>query len=134
MTNQEVLVAESDDKELTLRKRALQLKLEDSLTDTIHIAIDEIRERMDNGDYKRDPRTGEIFRLPVSMKEIASTLAIIYDKRALIRGEATSIKAESKASLQSLKESFEQFALQMKEKEVVSVQNANTEPNHSQNV
>lgn len=111
----------STDEALGIRKRALQLKLEDSLTDTIHIAVDTIKDRFENGDYKFNPRTGEATRVPISVKDAAATLAIIYDKRALIRGEATSIKTESKATLHSLKQSFEQFAIQLKEKEVRTV-------------
>jgi len=106
------------DEELNIRKRALQIKLEDSLTDTIHVAVDTIRDRIANGEYHINMRTGEITRIPVKMKDVATTLAIIYDKRALIRGEATSIKSESKATLLSLKENFEQFAHTLKEKDV----------------
>jgi hypothetical protein len=133
MENKELVATEAvEEQEVTLRKRALQLKLEDSLTDTIHTTVETIKERIENGDYKVNLKSGEIFRVPVNMKDLASTLAIIYDKRALIRGEATSIKSESKATLQSLKANFEMFALQLKEKDVISeVPNANDKPNNS---
>jgi len=130
MSEQEIVVAQSDE-EISLKKRTLQLKLENSLTDGIHLAVDTIKERLENGDFKVNGRTGDIFRVPVNSRDIAATLAILYDKRALIRGEATSIKAENKATLLSLKEGFEQFAQQLKEKDVIQTQDANVISNNN---
>ena len=102
-----------------LRKQK-QLELDSLLTRTIHKAVADLNDRLENGDYKLNARTGELNRVPVGAKDIAVTLAIIYDKRALIRGEATAIRAESKATLESLESKFKDFALQLKEKDIVA--------------
>lgn len=101
-----------------LRKQK-QLELDSLLTRTIHKAVADLNDRLENGDYKLNARTGELNRVPVGAKDIAVTLAIIYDKRALIRGEATAIRAESKATLESLESKFKDFAIQLKEKDVI---------------
>jgi hypothetical protein len=101
-------------------KKDKQIELDNLLTNSIHKAILELNDRLQDGDYKPD-RQGELKRVPISARDLAVTLSSLYEKRALIRGEATSIKSESKNSLQSLEDKFKSFALQLKEKDVVSV-------------
>lgn len=95
-----------------------QIELDNRLTETIHKALDEITDRLNNGDQKPD-RNGEIQYIPIGARDLSVILSNLYEKRALIRGEATSIKTDSKNSLQSLEDKFKSFALQLKEKDVV---------------
>lgn len=106
----------------TKLRKEKQMELDQLFTNTIHKAVTDLGDRIANGDYKLNMRTGEQFRVPLGAKDLAVTLAIIYDKRALIRGEATSIKQESSTSLQVLEDKFKSFALQLKEKDIVSAQ------------
>ena len=103
-------------------KKERQKELDTLLTNTIHKAVEDLNDRLSYGDYKLDAKTGELHRVPIGAKDIAVTLAIIYDKRALIRGEATAIRQESKATLESLENKFKQFAVELKEKDIVSKQ------------
>lgn len=98
-----------------------QIELDTKLTNSIHTVINEIADRLDNGDEKPN-KYGELQRIPVSARDLSVILNTLYEKRALIRGEATSIKSESKATLASLEDKFKAFALQLKEKDVVSEQ------------
>ncbi len=104
-----------------LRKQK-QKELDVLLTNTIHKSLIHVNDRLDNGDSVYDARRGEMKQVPMKGKDVAITLSILYDKRALIRGEATSIKQESKATLQSLEDKFKSFALQLKEKDVIAQQ------------
>ena len=102
-------------------KKDKQVELDNKLTETIHKTIDQLNDRLNNGDEKQS-RSGELQRVPLSGRDLASILATLYEKRALIRGEATSIKTESTTTLQSLEDKFKSFALQLKEKDIVATQ------------
>jgi len=106
-------------------KKDKQVELDNRLTSTIHKALDELADRLDNGDQKPD-RQGNLQYVPLSGRDLAIILSSLYEKRALIRGEATSIKTESKNSLLALEDKFKSFALQLKEKDVVSNQQSDS--------
>lgn len=103
-----------------LRKEK-QDELDSTLTNTIHDVSKKLMERLEEGDpYVK--KTGEIGYMPIKMKDLAVSMAVLYDKRALIRGEATSIRKESTESLKTLENRFKEFALQLKEKDVIDTQ------------
>jgi uncharacterized protein YerC len=102
-------------------KQDSQVELDNRLTSTIHKALDELADRLSNGDQKPD-RQGSLQYVPLSARDLATVLSTLYEKRALIRGEATSIKTESKNSLLALEDKFKSFAIQLKEKDVISDQ------------
>ena len=110
-----------DDLSIKIRKEQ-QRDLDALLSTTIHKAVNEISDRLENGDLKYNARTGETVRVPIGAKDLSVTMAILYDKRALLRGEATSIRAENKTSLQLLEEKLKAHALQLKEKDVIATQ------------
>lgn len=64
------------------------------MTDAINQAIFQMTDRINNGDYVRDTKTGEIVRVPMKGKELAVSAAVVFDKRSLIRGDATSISSK----------------------------------------
>lgn len=103
-----------------LRKEK-QDQLDAVLTVAIDSLVDKLKVRLDEGDpyVKKD---GTVGFLPVKTKDLAVTMAVLYDKRALVRGEATSIRKDSNESLKSLEEKFKSIALSMKEKDVISEQ------------
>jgi hypothetical protein len=110
------------DETLAALRREKQKELDAVLTQAIQKSLASVIDRIEDGDFFHDVKTGEIKRIPMKGKELAVTLAVLYDKRALLRGDATQIKQESKATLQSLEDKFKQFALTLKEKDVVSNQ------------
>ena len=60
---------------------------------------------------KGDPYTsqGEVRYKPVTAKDLAIIIGVVYDKRALIRGEATQLTGEAKSEEERLKELSEAF-------------------------
>lgn len=109
------------DEALEKARKLKQDTLDATLTNTIHNVTKKLVERLEEGDpyIKKD---GDIGFMPIKFKELAVGMAVLYDKRALIRGEATSIRKESQESLKTLENRFKEFALQLKEKDVVSKQ------------
>ena len=75
---------------MSITRQHMQDKLDGKFTGLIHRAMTELEDRIKNGDEVVDTRTGRSSRKKMAGKDIALTLAQIIDKRALLRGEATS--------------------------------------------
>lgn len=86
-------------------------ELDAMMTGVLHKAVDAVADRIENGDsfVKKD---GTIAKIPMKGKDIASSLAMIFDKRALGRGDPTSRseKVSTDTRLKQLKEQFEKFS------------------------
>jgi hypothetical protein len=65
-------------------------KLDAKFTEIVEKGLEKILDRIENGDYGYDTKTGDIYRKPVSMKDLAVVAAITVDKRQLLRGKPTS--------------------------------------------
>lgn len=65
-------------------------KLDAAFTDIIDRAAIELKDRLENGDWFVNAKTGKLDRRPCSMRDLAIVQAINVDKRQLIRGEPTS--------------------------------------------
>jgi hypothetical protein len=65
-------------------------ELDATFSDILDKTTGAILDRIDGGDYVRDSKTGEVSRLPLGGKELATIAGIIFDKRQLLRGDATS--------------------------------------------
>ncbi len=61
------------------------MTLDAGLTRTLNKALDKLQDRIDNGDVKINISTGQVFRQPMSGKDTAIAMAILYDKRQLLR-------------------------------------------------
>lgn len=57
-------------------------------TKAIHSAVGAVQDRLDDGDYHVD-KDGELIRIPVKAKDAAVVAGVLYDKRALARGDPT---------------------------------------------
>ena len=77
------------------------------LSKVLDNALAKLTTRIDKG----DPYTaqGEVRFKPVSAKDLAIILGVVYDKRALIRGEATTLTGEAKTEEERLQELSEAF-------------------------
>lgn len=86
-------------------------ELDAMMTGVLHKAVDAVADRIENGDtfVKKD---GSLAKIPMKGKDIASSLAMIFDKRALGRGDPTSRseKVSTDTRLKQLKEQFEKFS------------------------
>lgn len=87
-------------------------ELDAALTGVIEKASTLLADRLENGDVKINFKTGEVIRAPADIKSLLMSVGIIFDKRQLLRGEATS-RTESISSsqkLEELKEAFTKFS------------------------
>ncbi len=86
--------------------------LDAEITSTIHDIVGEIKDRVENGDEVLHTKTGEMLRKKIPAKDLAITMAVLYDKRALARGDATTrtetVSTENKMDF--LREEFRKFA------------------------
>lgn len=86
--------------------------LDGKITETLDKTLDMIQDRVENGETYYNPKSKEYYNLPLKAKDAAIVTSILFDKRQLIRGEATSrtesISSEEK--LLALKQNFENLA------------------------
>lgn len=97
-------------------RREKQDELDAMMTSYLHEAQDQALDRIRNGDFKLTA-AGELKRIPMSGRDIALTSAAFFDKRALIRGDATSI-ARRQDPLKEIKGKLEAFAAFNNAKEI----------------
>lgn len=85
-------------------------ELDTLVTNGIHKAIDSVTDRLDDGDaYLR--KDGEIGYKPVSARDSATVLGILYDKRQIMRLLPTTITQTTDSNkLLKLQEKFEALA------------------------
>lgn len=86
--------------------------LDAKITEALDRALDVINDRLKHGEVYVDRKTLKEYRVPVSSKTAAITTDLLFDKRQLLRGEATS-RSESlgqEQRLLQLKEQFERLA------------------------
>ena len=87
-------------------------EMEAVLTGILHQSLENIVDKLENGDTFYDGKTGEQYKMPVKAKELAALTGILFDKRALLRGDPTR-RVESVSTdqrLSKLKEQFERFS------------------------
>ncbi len=68
-------------------------KLSGRISQVLTKAIDEIADRLDNGDTTYNPKTGAITRKPIEAKVLASLFDSLSHQRRITRGEPTAISA-----------------------------------------
>lgn len=86
--------------------------LDAELTGIIHKCAEQIQERLTKGDPRVNYKTGEIYEVPLDARGLAMVMGILFDKRQLVRGEATSrtetISADKR--LEQLQSAFIKFS------------------------
>lgn len=86
-------------------------KLDAKLTKVIDKALDSVMDRIENGEYMYDPKTGKTKIMPAKLRDLNTAFNSLMDKRQLIRKQPTKIveQTTTAAQLQSLAEHFSQF-------------------------
>ena len=86
-------------------------ELDTKFTKIVDKAIDEINDRLENGEFIYNARTGETVRVKPKMRDVAMVAATNLDKRQLLRGQPTSRteKIDVKDSLTRLANEFAKF-------------------------
>lgn len=101
-------------------------KLDAKLTKVLDKSLESILDRLEDGEFIYDQKTGKLKRTPVKMRDATVAFNTIMDKRQLIRKEPTKITEQSNTATQlaSLAEQFAAFVsgkpVVEKEKELVA--------------
>ena len=104
--------------ELSIQTESDQ-ELDTKLAKRIDKALDVIWDRLENGDFLYDPKTGEFIRKPVGMKDVNKVMVDMMDKRLLIRKQPKDLQSQEAVAdiLKNLAKEFSQMAKQrLKEK------------------
>lgn len=106
-------------------RRQKQDELDAKFTDLVHTAIGELEDRVKIGNHVLvDGKKGkEQVRVPMNGKDLAVTLAVIFDKRQLLRGDPTQrvIRVSDKDRLEKLQKQFEEMANQVNARDITEV-------------
>lgn len=78
--------------ELMMRRVHLEKdeELDSKFTKIVNKAVDEINDRLENGEFVYNARTGETVRVKPKMRDVAMVAATNLEKRQLLRGQPTS--------------------------------------------
>ena len=87
-------------------------KLDSKFTKVVDLAMEEINDRLVNGEYVYNPKTGQTVRVKPKMRDVNQVVITNLDKRQLLRGMPTtrSEKVDASDSLKRLAEEFSKFA------------------------
>ena len=100
--------------ELSIQTESDQ-ELDTKLAKRIDKALDVIWDRLENGDFLYDPKTGEFIRKPVGMKDVNKVMVDMMDKRLLIRKQPKDLQSQE-AVADILKNLAKEFATMVKSK------------------
>ena len=94
-------------------------ELDANFSAVIHSTVGEVADRVSNGDSKLQ-KDGTLIKVPMGGKELAIVLGIMYEKRALLRGDVTSRTEthSNKDSMKLLQDKFEDIAKQLEAKPI----------------
>ena len=74
------------------------LVLDNKLTKIMDKALDAVVDRIDNGEFMYDPRTGEVKRVPAKLRDVQKVASDMIDKKSLL-DKVTKAKEESKQAI-----------------------------------
>ena len=111
-------------------KKDKQEELDAEITVLLHNSTAQLKDRLENGDEILMKDGGgasasvESFQKKLSGRDIANIINTLYDKRAMLRGDPTSISAKATSGdvLEELKSTFEKIAKTAYEQKVISSQ------------
>lgn len=86
-------------------------KLDAKTSKIIDKALDQLLDRIENGEHIYDQKTGTIKRAPAKIRDLNTAFTSILDKRQLLRNKPTKIVEQQSTAiqLQNLAESFAKF-------------------------
>lgn len=86
-------------------------KMDAKLTKALDKALDSVMDRIENGEYIYDPKTGKTKLMPAKLRDLNTAFNSLMDKRQLIRKQPTKIIEQSSTAqaLQNLADHFAQF-------------------------
>ena len=86
-------------------------QLDAKTTKIIDKALDNLMDRIENGEYVYDQKTGQLKRAPAKLRDLNTAFNHLLDKRQLLRNKPTKIVEQqtTAVALQNLAEQFKQF-------------------------
>lgn len=101
------------------------IQLDAKLTKVMDKALDAVVDRIENGEYMYDPRTGEIRRVPAKLRDVQKVAGDMIDKKTLLakmqKGKEEDKKQVTADHLIQLAREFAKFATGKEHKEVDDV-------------
>jgi len=87
-------------------------RIKHQLAEIIHESAKETLDRVKNGDVIRDPKTGELVRVPIKGRDLAIIGGVAFDKLRLAENQPTNIvqHESSENSIKRFTEKFEAIA------------------------
>lgn len=110
-------------KELEMEIRQTQnIEMDTKLSKIVDKSLDAVMDRIDNGEWIFDSKSGQIKRKPASLRDVARVSVDMLSKRELLRGNATERKETTQISVtEQLKMLAAEFA-KWQRKELPSVE------------
>lgn len=95
-------------------------ELDTKFSKIIRRTLDTIEDRLENGNFQLDPKTGRVLRVPVNLRDSHRVLTDLVDKRKVIRNEPTVASSAEGVNdrLVKLAAQFAEFALSSKGREM----------------
>ena len=91
-------------------------ELDAKFSKIVRKTLDVIEDRIDNGNFQLDPKTGRVLRVPVNLRDTHRVMSDLVDKRKVIRNEPTKSMSNEGVNdrLVKLASQFAEFALGQK--------------------
>lgn len=87
------------------------LEMDNKLSKIVDKSLDAVLDRVENGEFVYNQKTGTVIRKPVNMKDVAKVSVDLLSKRELLRGNATERKETTQVSVaEQLKQLAVEFA------------------------
>jgi len=107
--------------------RATQnIEMDNKLTKIVDKSLDAVMDRLENGDFFYDQKTGKVKRKPISMRDAVSASKELLTKRELIRDGITEKKETSQVSvteqLKTLAQEFAKWANKPNKSEAIDIE------------
>jgi hypothetical protein len=95
-------------------------RLDQKFNRIIEASLDQIEDRVVNGNQQLDQKSGQVIQVPVPLRELTQAHASVLDKRQLLRGKPTSRSETGNVGdkLKTLAEEFLKIAAANKRKPV----------------
>lgn len=103
-----------------------------TVTNIVEKALNQVVDRIENGDFIFDQRTGEIRRIPVKVATLNSISSVLIDKRLLLNKQPTVIHGTSEgldSKLDTLAKAFKSF---VEKKELKDINERDSSNNFTQ--
>jgi hypothetical protein len=86
------------------------IELDSKLTKILEKSMEAMEDRIKDGDYEFDRKTGSLRRVPVKLKDVHKVTSDLIDKRQVLRKQPTSITEQQTTTDDRLLKLAEQFA------------------------